>query len=663
MECEVVELTDSTGGSFQDDRAPKVLLVEGWIAGIFYYDAARVASQLADGQILSLRRESSNPHDGNAVELLTDEGVKLGYIPRRLNSGIARRLDEGFSLRGEVTHIERDGERLGIRFKVFSLIPGDQADPAPQRWANAAVQQQATPRPYHQVSSVANHLCDARRSLAKGDRPAAYRHLETAMNWALDLWSERHPRNRRRPSTWVAIFQEFMQEATEPLRRRVGILTLVQLSLFVDDLPSNIEARQPEQWLQESAELLQAWRMRYIGKSEDGSQTAVGTRRIDRLDWAFLSEISAVTAILTRDPFVAAPISSRAERLPVARREQVLRCLFRWFRLMDDHERLGVIPISRMKAVRALNWDRAFIIELQVAELRQLLEIIPRTPEEERRHFESGQRWPGLFPDPPILFSEKRRLIALAIDLIESEPCPRAALLRLAEELRTIQPQTRRRKRRRVRIAVDHALYLAECFARNTASETPDLYVTARLLTVCVPYRHLDRWRLHDLDRFADTLAERYFGVSQWMLRNAAPPPSFAQSSSIPAGLWLWRDNGPILPETVTPYALVTLWGEFGQWAIHGQVDWRDPLERESYRQGLHLRALTREQILVSPRRLARRLKPWLDEADFDFLAGTQSSPHVWGEAWEQAYGNSPGTHWWYYRTPVGFRGGVEKLS
>lgn len=655
-------MTDSTGTDFHEDASPKVLLIEGWIAGVRYYDAARVVSRLAPGQVVSLRRELNNSHDGNAIEILTGDEVKLGYIPRMLNPGIARRLDAGFSLSCVLISIFGEGEGLAIQFKVLSSTPGDHADPPLERPVGSSAAQELAVQNRFLLSTVANELRDARRSFAAGNRSAAYGHLEAAMNWALDLWSRQHSGTGRRPSSWADLFQEFMQEDTEPLRYRVGILTLVNLTLLIDNQPLSTKTVRVEKRLLDVVELLHAWKMRYTGMSQDILLSTIGARRIDRLDWAFLSEISAVTAILTNDPTASVLTTSRAGRLPVARREQVLRCLFRWLQLMDDHERLGVIPISRMKAVSTLNWDRSFVIELQVTELRRLLEIIPRTPEEERRYFENRQNWPKLFPEPPVPFTEERRLIMLAIELIESDPCPREALLGLAENLRAIQPRTRRRNRRRMRIADGLALYIAECFVRNTASETPDLYVVARLLTVCVPYYRLNRWRLHELERFADALAERYFGVSERMLRNAIPPPSLAESSCMPAGLWLWRDNGPIIPEMVTPYALVKLWSDFGQWAFSGKVDWRGPDARESYRQGLHLRTLTREQILLSPRRLAPRIRPWLDAADFDFLAGTEPSPHVWGQAWEQAYGNRADTHWWYYRVPFGFGKEIEKL-
>ncbi|MBV5276171.1 MAG: HIRAN domain-containing protein, partial [Lamprocystis purpurea] len=116
-----------------------LVLLDAWIAGldeaaleagIFHYDARGVAPQLGEGSPLALRREPGNPHDGNAVEILTEAGIKLGYVPRRMNAGIAHRLDAGFDLRCCVVSVDQDGDGLGIRFTIRSLTPGDTPDPA-----------------------------------------------------------------------------------------------------------------------------------------------------------------------------------------------------------------------------------------------------------------------------------------------------------------------------------------------------------------------------------------------------------------------------------------------------------------------------------------------------------------------------------------------------
>jgi hypothetical protein len=573
---------------------------------------------------------------------------------------VARRLDAGLTLSCHVVHVDQEGPQLGIRIKILSLAPGDTPDAA----APADMERPLcrTLGPPYQANALANALANARRGFGAGKGLVGYRNLDDALNWALDLWALRHPEQTGRPVGWVNLFHDFMQGWTDPLRRRVGLLTLV-MHCLLDEAPPVADPAVPDNdWRLSVALTLAAWKRRHLGDPAPALGAGPGTRPIDRLDWAFLSEISAVTAILSSDPAVCAP-TPRAERLPAARREQVLRCLFRWLRLMDDHERCGLIPVSRMMVVRALSWDTALTIGLQVAALREALECIPRNPHEETQRREAELKWPDLFPPPPVPYAELRRLIEYAIELMETETGSADELYALAEHLRRLQPHSRRCHRRRVRTAGNTDLYLVECFARNAAARTPDPYATIRLLTVCVPYRRLNRLRLHDLERIADLLSQRYFGVSHQMLRNALPPPAFAQSRCPSDAVWLWRDNGPIVPPWVTPHALAGYWSAFVHWVTVVPVAWSDPLNRESYRQGLHLRTQVREQVLLWPRRVARRVSLALDTADFDFLSSAQPSPHVWGEAWEQAYGHCPATHWWYYRVPVGYQVEVNGLA
>jgi hypothetical protein len=65
------------------------------IAGAFYYSLPSMLSSIRPGMGLALVREPHNPHDANAVAVHTEEGAKLGYIPRRANTPIAQLLDAG----------------------------------------------------------------------------------------------------------------------------------------------------------------------------------------------------------------------------------------------------------------------------------------------------------------------------------------------------------------------------------------------------------------------------------------------------------------------------------------------------------------------------------------------------------------------------------------
>lgn len=64
------------------------------IAGVRYWDAALVLSELKPGLSLKLVLESDNPADPNAVALFWNE-TKLGYVPRACNTLFAQLLRFG----------------------------------------------------------------------------------------------------------------------------------------------------------------------------------------------------------------------------------------------------------------------------------------------------------------------------------------------------------------------------------------------------------------------------------------------------------------------------------------------------------------------------------------------------------------------------------------
>lgn len=75
------------------------------VAGLAYYDYARAANALALGTPLVLRRQPDNPHDRKAIEVLTEGGIKLGYVPRADNAAVASLMDAGYAMRAEIADI------------------------------------------------------------------------------------------------------------------------------------------------------------------------------------------------------------------------------------------------------------------------------------------------------------------------------------------------------------------------------------------------------------------------------------------------------------------------------------------------------------------------------------------------------------------------------
>jgi hypothetical protein len=57
------------------------------------YDGERILQMLHRGCKLQLRRELMNRWDTNAIEILTEEGLKIGYVPRYRNQEIGAQMD------------------------------------------------------------------------------------------------------------------------------------------------------------------------------------------------------------------------------------------------------------------------------------------------------------------------------------------------------------------------------------------------------------------------------------------------------------------------------------------------------------------------------------------------------------------------------------------
>ena len=78
-------------------RVPHVLIQESPLAGFEYHKGPGVWPFLREGDALRLIRESTNPHDANAVSVYF-RGDKLGFVPRRENAAVAQLMDRGHRL-------------------------------------------------------------------------------------------------------------------------------------------------------------------------------------------------------------------------------------------------------------------------------------------------------------------------------------------------------------------------------------------------------------------------------------------------------------------------------------------------------------------------------------------------------------------------------------
>lgn len=102
-----------------------LFLARTYVAGIPYYDARAAAAALTPGAPLRLRREPGNRHDGLAIEVLCEDGRKLGYVPRSANPPYARLMDAGATVFAEVEEVRGIGDWLDIDVRLgLRLGPG-----------------------------------------------------------------------------------------------------------------------------------------------------------------------------------------------------------------------------------------------------------------------------------------------------------------------------------------------------------------------------------------------------------------------------------------------------------------------------------------------------------------------------------------------------------
>ena len=108
-----------TGKAVRIPFAQDIMLAQMHVAGTNYYEAEKVAEKLSRGQRFGLRREPENVHDEFAIEVLTTEGHKLGYIPRKYNEIPARLMAAGKRLFVQMESLKKRDGWLEIRLSLY----------------------------------------------------------------------------------------------------------------------------------------------------------------------------------------------------------------------------------------------------------------------------------------------------------------------------------------------------------------------------------------------------------------------------------------------------------------------------------------------------------------------------------------------------------------
>ena len=97
----------------------EIHLFDSFIAGTSYLKDPDVLKKAAVGDTLTLRRESCNRFDSNAILILNAAGEKYGYIPEKDNIVFARLMDAGKYLTAKVVRTEEKGSFRQINISIY----------------------------------------------------------------------------------------------------------------------------------------------------------------------------------------------------------------------------------------------------------------------------------------------------------------------------------------------------------------------------------------------------------------------------------------------------------------------------------------------------------------------------------------------------------------
>ena len=111
-------------GAFDNSGLPKpftkeIFLIETHVAGTTHVPIKDVEPGLTTGTTLVFRREPDNQHDELAIRIHDTDGHKLGYVPRQNNEILARLMDAGKLVFGQLCSKQWHGDWLKLDVKVF----------------------------------------------------------------------------------------------------------------------------------------------------------------------------------------------------------------------------------------------------------------------------------------------------------------------------------------------------------------------------------------------------------------------------------------------------------------------------------------------------------------------------------------------------------------
>lgn len=98
----------------------EIHLFDSYVAGTTHLEDQSVLEEIKAGDRLNLMRED-NKFDEHAIMILTEDGMKLGYVPQKDNIIFSRLMDAGKKLIAQISKIEKKGSFTQISIGIYLI--------------------------------------------------------------------------------------------------------------------------------------------------------------------------------------------------------------------------------------------------------------------------------------------------------------------------------------------------------------------------------------------------------------------------------------------------------------------------------------------------------------------------------------------------------------
>lgn len=94
------------------------------VAGVTFENRQVLVSKVQQGEFIGLLREPDNKYDKNAIKVMNQHGMQLGYIPKDLARDLAKYMDLGISFNAVCKYPTggSDGLSYGLVIEIMEVV-------------------------------------------------------------------------------------------------------------------------------------------------------------------------------------------------------------------------------------------------------------------------------------------------------------------------------------------------------------------------------------------------------------------------------------------------------------------------------------------------------------------------------------------------------------